>query len=261
LASRALTCSKLQVLRTERRQLRLLHDPAEHALVEVVAAEHRVAARGDDLEYAARKLENGEVEGAAAEVVHGVDAFRGVLEAVGDRRRRRLVQEPQDIQARDQAGVLGRLALRLVEVGWHGDHGAADGSLQGELRALPEDPQNFGRNLHRALHAGRGADLHHARSIDEVVGRVLDVRHVLEAAAHEALHRHDGVPGIGGLPCLRRVSNLDLALPDVAHDRRQERPPERVGQHRRAAAAHGGDEGVGRAQIDAHREPLLVRRG
>src|SRR5207248_540830 len=46
------------VARRERRELRLLHRPAEHALAEVVAAEKRVAARCHDFEYAARQFQN-----------------------------------------------------------------------------------------------------------------------------------------------------------------------------------------------------------
>ncbi len=41
------------VARRKRRELGLLDDPAEHALVEIISAEHRVAARRHDLEYAA----------------------------------------------------------------------------------------------------------------------------------------------------------------------------------------------------------------
>src|SRR5439155_14067034 len=57
------------VARRERRELRLLDHPAEHALVEVIAAEHRVAARSDHLEYAPRQLQDREIEGAAAQVI------------------------------------------------------------------------------------------------------------------------------------------------------------------------------------------------
>ena len=58
---------------------------------------------------------------------------------------------------------------------------------------FPQDLQDFRGDLHRGFHAAGGADLHHAGRVDEVVGRVLEVRDVLHAAAHEALHRDDGV--------------------------------------------------------------------
>jgi hypothetical protein len=46
------------VARPERRELGVLDRPAEHALVEIVAAEHRVAAGSHYLEYAARELQD-----------------------------------------------------------------------------------------------------------------------------------------------------------------------------------------------------------
>ena len=92
------------------------------------------------LEHAARQLEDRDVEGAAAEVVDRVGALGGVLEAVGDRRRGRLVQQPQHVQAGELRRVLGRLALRVVEVRGHGDHGARRDRLAGtapRARAAP----------------------------------------------------------------------------------------------------------------------------
>jgi hypothetical protein len=47
-------------------------------------------------------------------------------EAIGQRRRGRLVDDAQDFQAGDLAGVLGRLALGVVEIGRDGDDRLVD---------------------------------------------------------------------------------------------------------------------------------------
>ena len=245
----------------ERRELRLLDAPAEHALVEVIAAEQRIAARCDDLEHAAREPEDRHVESAAAEVVNRVDALGGILQAVGDGRGGRLVEQAQHVEAGEPPGVLRRLALRIVEIRRNGDDRAAQVALQGQLRALAQHFQDFGRDFNRALDARRGANLQHAGGVDEIVGRVLDVRHVFDAAPHVALHRDDDVLRILGLARLRRIAYLGAPVGQVVHDRGQQRPSARIGEHGRNAAAHGGDQRVGRAQVDADREPLLVRRG
>ena len=112
--------------------LELGEQPVDDALVEVVAAEVRVAVRGLDLEDAVAELEDRDVERAAAEVVDGDLLVLLLVEAVGERRRGRLVDDPLDVEAGDPAGVLGRLALRVVEVGRDGDDRLGD--LLAEVR-------------------------------------------------------------------------------------------------------------------------------
>ena len=59
------------------------------------------------------------------------------LDAVGERRRGRLVDDAQDVEAGDAAGVLGRLALRVVEVRRHRDHRLGDRLAEPVLGGLP----------------------------------------------------------------------------------------------------------------------------
>jgi len=62
------------------------------------------------------------IEGAAAEVVNRdvLDSFF-LIEAVGQRCRRGLVDDAQNLKPRDLPGVLGCLALGVVEVSWNSD--------------------------------------------------------------------------------------------------------------------------------------------
>jgi len=63
-------------------------------------------------------LEHRHVEGAAAEVEHEhglVGAF--LVEAVGECRRRRLVDDAEDLEPGDLAGLFGSGTLGVVEIG------------------------------------------------------------------------------------------------------------------------------------------------
>ena len=110
--------------------LELLNEVVGDALVEVVAAEAVVAGRGQHFDDTVADLQHGDVERAAAEVVDH-DLLVGLLiEAVGQRGRRRLVDDTLDVEAGDLAGVLGRLTLCVGEVGRHGDNGLGHGLAQ-----------------------------------------------------------------------------------------------------------------------------------
>jgi hypothetical protein len=92
--------------------LELVGEPVDQALVPVVAAQVRVAVGREHLEHAVADLEDRDVERAAAEVEHRDLLVLLLVEAVGQRRRGRLVDDALDLQARDLARVLGGLALR-----------------------------------------------------------------------------------------------------------------------------------------------------
>ncbi len=74
-----------------------------------------------DLDDALADLEQGDVERAATEVEDQDGLVLALVEAVRERGRGGLVDDAGDVEARDLAGLLGGLALRVVEVRGHGD--------------------------------------------------------------------------------------------------------------------------------------------
>ena len=104
--------------------MRLLNQPAKYALVKVVAAQRRVTVGGQHLEHALGQFQDGNIKRAAAQVIHGIHTFRGVIQAVGNRCRSRFVQQTQHIQSGQFGGIFGGLALRIVKIRWHGNHRA-----------------------------------------------------------------------------------------------------------------------------------------
>ena len=81
---------------------------------------------------------DGYVEGAAAQVIYGepgVSLF--LVHAVGQRRGCGFVDDAPHLQSRDLACVLGRLALRIVEICRHGNDRLGYFLTQVILRRLP----------------------------------------------------------------------------------------------------------------------------
>ena len=94
----------------------LLDEPFKNLLVEIVAAQVGVAVGGLNLEHAFAHLQDGNVKGSAAQVKHGNGGVLvGLVQAVGQGGGGGFVDDAQDVQAGNGAGVLGCLALGVVE--------------------------------------------------------------------------------------------------------------------------------------------------
>ena len=137
--------------------LELVRQVADEPHVEVVAAQVGVAVGGLDLEDALADFEDGDVEGAAAQVEDRDLLFLLLVHAVGQRRRGRLVDDAQHVQPGDLAGVLGGLALAVVEVGRHGDDGVVHRFTQVVLGVLLDEGEDERGDLRRAVTACRGS--------------------------------------------------------------------------------------------------------
>ena len=250
-----------QILGARRLDARLVEAPAEQPVIEVVATEGGVAVGREHLEHASRQPQDRDVEGAPTEIIDRVDALGGIVEAVGDRSRGGFVEQPQHVEPGESGGVLGGLTLGIVEVGRHGDHGAGQLAAEAGLGSLPKVLQDLGRDLDRALRPLHGAQPHHARGVDEVVRRGLDMGDVLETPPHEALDRGDGVARIDRLGLHRLAPDHDATVGQVAHDRGQHCPAVGIVEADTDAVADGGDQRIGGSEVDADRQPMLVRFG
>ena len=80
--------------------LEIVANVVQQQLVEVVAAQVRVAVAGKHLHHPALDLHDRDVEGAAAEVVDQQPFHFGRVRVVGQRGGGRLVDDPHDLQAR-----------------------------------------------------------------------------------------------------------------------------------------------------------------
>ena len=215
-------------------QLELLDQVLDDALVPVVATELVVAGGRLDLDDAVADLEQGHVERAAAEVEDQDGLLLvALVEAVRERRRGGLVDDAQDVQARDLAGLLGRLALGVGEVRRDGDDRVGDGVAEVGLRVPLELLQH------------EGADL--------LGGEVLAVDALLPVGAHVALDRPDGALDVGDRLALGDLADEDLAVLGEGHDRGGGARALGVGDHGGLAALEDGDAGVGGAEVDADR--------
>ena len=213
-------------------------EPLDDALVKVVAAEEGVTRGGEHLEDAVANLEDGDVEGTAAEVEDEDGLVGLLLEAVGEGRGGGLVDDAEHLDAGNLTGILGRLALGVVEVGGDGDDRLGDGVAEvggGVVAELAEDLR--GDLLGGEVLAGDGGlDLHVAGvALDHGVGHLaVLLANLVPAAADEALDGEEGVLGVdhaltlgdlwgksGGIERQRRARVLEF----TSSERAEKKPP------------------------------------
>ena len=102
----------------------LLYKVVHHPAVEVLTAKMSVTGCRLHLEDSVLDRQDGNVEGAAAEIKDEDVALRAdlLVEAVRDSSSGRLIDDAQNVETRDSSSVFCRLTLRVVEVRWNRDH-------------------------------------------------------------------------------------------------------------------------------------------
>ena len=199
-----------------------MHDPILNALVEVVAAEVRVAVGGLDLDHAFADFEDRDVEGPAAEVVDGDDLVLLLVHTVGQGRGRRLVDDPFDLEAGDLTGVLGGLALAVVEVGRNGDDRPLDlfpeVVLGGLFQLLEDERRDLGRGVQLAVRLDADVAV---LGLGHLERDLLDLlADFAVSPAHESLDRVDGIFRVGHPLSFRDLADQDLAFGRKSDDGR-----------------------------------------
>ena len=190
-----------------------------------------VARRGQNLDDALADLDDGNVERASAQVVDH-DLLRiAVVEPVGERGARRLVDDAQHVEPRDAARVLRRLALRVIEVGGHGDDRLRHGVPQKRLGVAAELAQDHRREFLR--------------------GEVLAVDRSVPVGSHVALDRGNRAVGVDGRLPDRRAADQTLAVFGERHDARRGAVALGVVDDGGLASLHHRSATVRRAQVDS----------
>ena len=177
-----------------------------------------------------------------------------LVEAVGQRGRGRLVDDAQHFKAGDLAGVLGRLALGVVEVGRNGDDRLLDLLAEMGLGRLLHLLQDEGGNLRRRI--GLAGDLDPGvavRRFRNLVGDKLLVlfhRRVVVAATDQPLDREDGLFRIGDRLAFGRLADQPLAVVGEGHDRGRRAHALCVLDDPRGLSFHHGHARIGGAEVD-----------
>lgn len=129
--------------------LELLDEVVDEAVVEVLTTKVSVTSGGLDLEDTLLDGQERYIEGSSTEIEdEDVALALGLLvETVSDGSRGGLVDDTENVHARDGARILGRLTLRVVEVRGDSDDGVVDGLAKVGLGGLLHLQEDHGGDL------------------------------------------------------------------------------------------------------------------
>jgi hypothetical protein len=205
--------------------LELSLEELNDAVVKVLTSEVSVSGGGLDGEDARVNGQEGNIEGASTEIKdeHGalllvLATLLGVVKTVGNGGGGGLVDDAEHVKARDGTGVLGGIALGVVEVSGHGDDGLLDGLSEVGLSDFLHLDEHHGGDLLRGkglllvvvlnLNDGLGVN------VNDLEGPMLHVSLDLlvgEAASNQTLGVKDGVGGVHRGLVLGGISNQTLS--------------------------------------------------
>ena len=210
--------------------LEVLSHPVDDALIEVIAAQVGITVGSQNFGNAVAHLDDGDIEGAAAEVVDHDLLVGFLIDAVGQRSGGGLVDDTLDVQAGNGACVLGGLTLAVVEVGGDSDDGLGDRLAQISL--------------------GVSLQLGEDHSTDLFGGVVLAAGVDLLGGAHLTLDRGDGILGVGDGLTLCDLTDQTLAGLGEADDRRGGAGALGVCDDNGLAAFHDSDAAIGSTKVN-----------
>ena len=193
----------------------------DQTVVEVLTTQVSITGSGLDLEDTLLNGEERDIEGTTTEIEDQdvALALNLLVETVGDGSGGGLVDDTEDVETRDETGVLGGLALRVVEVGRDGNDSVVDGATEVSLSGLAHLDEDHGRNLFggEVLGLALVLDLDDglAGLVDDLEGEVLHIGLDLlvgELATNQTLGVEDCVLGVHGDLVLGGISDETLRV-------------------------------------------------
>ena len=170
--------------------LEFIQHEVHQGAVEVITAQARVATGGQDTKDTILDGQDRNIEGAAAEVVDSDVAACVLVESIGQTGGGGLVDDAQHIEAGEARGVAGGLALRIIEVGRHGDDGLLDfGTAHATTAEAVHAHQDHRGKLLGGVLLAVGLDAQHTcRIFHDREGQGFQIlAHILQSAAEETL--------------------------------------------------------------------------
>ena len=200
------------------------YQPIHDALVEVVAAQTVVTSGCQNFLHTVAHLDDGHIEGTAAQVIHHDLLLFALVDAIGQCSCGRFVDDTLDIQTGNLACVLGCLTLCVGEICGNRDNSGSDSLAQIGFSVCLQFLQDHCGNL--------------------LGGILFAVDAYLVIGTHLSLNGRNGAVGVGDSLTLCNLANHTLAVFRESNNRRSGAGAFGVCNHNGLAAFNNSDAGV-----------------
>mmetsp|Transcript_63863 Transcript_63863/g.73237 ORF Transcript_63863/g.73237 Transcript_63863/m.73237 type:complete len:258 (-) Transcript_63863:151-924(-) len=153
----------------------MIHD----SLIEIFSSQMGITRGGNNFEDTIFDDQKGNIKGSSSKI-EDEDGFftRFLVKTVGDSGSGRLVNNSQNLEARDGTGILGGLSLGVIEIGGHGNNGVlnflTEIGFSGLLHLFEDHSRDFFRGVLLVLTSNSvDGDIGLAFLVDDFVGQQL----------------------------------------------------------------------------------------
>ena len=224
-------------------------------MVEIIAAQVRIAVGRFHFEHAVAQLQDRNIERTAAQVedsdFHVIAFF---IQTVSQCSGRRLVDDTTHFQSRNLTGLLRGLTLRVGEIGRNGNHRFRNLLPQVILGRLFHLLKNDRRNLLRRVLPS--VDIHTRRIVVAayyLIRSTLDLRlYLIVGLAHETFDRENRTFRISNCLTFSRISHFTFSIVGECDDRRSRTMPFGIRNYDGFVTFHHCDTRVRRAQVNTN---------
>ena len=237
-------------------RLELVGKELDDFVIEILTAEEGVTIGRLHLEHTVADLENGDVKGAATKIIDDDQAGFALVEAIGEGRGRRLVDDTKHFKTGDLACILGGLTLRIVEIGRDRDHRLGYAFAEERLGVFLQLAQNEARDLARRIFLA--IDFHPGIAIlcvgdliGDQFGKLLG-RGIIVPAPDQSLDGEQGLFRVGEGLALGGLADKPLVTVGKGDHRGGRARAFGVFDHTGVLAIHDGDAGIRSSKVNTN---------